>query len=288
CRVTCVVSTPRIRRIAARFPSSGSIWCCRHRSSRAISCCAAPATWCQQTARSWKESCASSMHPRPRQSWHRPRRGGWQPGRGFAPDISFSRSTRSGRSGRPHVRSAREIFTECLCGSCSISIGAYEPMVSYKYLKRILFGRPLASDRLEHERLSKKTALAVLSSDAISSVAYATDQILLVLGVLGSAALSYVVPISAVIAGLLALVALSYRQTIFAYPRGGGSYTVAKENLGQMPGLIAAASLLTDYILTVSVSVSRGVAQIASAYPSLKVHTVLICIVLVFVLMSVN
>lgn len=160
--------------------------------------------------------------------------------------------------------------------------------LSYKQLKRILFGRPLASDRLEHERLSKKTALAVLSSDAISSVAYATDQILLVLGVLGSAALTYVVPISAVIAALLVLVALSYRQTIFAYPQGGGSYTVAKDNLGQMAGLIAAASLLTDYILTVSVSISGGVAQIASAYPSLKPHTVLICIVLVFVLMSVN
>jgi len=161
-------------------------------------------------------------------------------------------------------------------------------VLSYKQLKGILFGRPLASDRLEHERLSKKTALAVLSSDAISSVAYATDQILLVLGVLGSAALTYVVPISAVIAGLLVLVALSYRQTIFAYPQGGGSYTVAKDNLGQVAGLVAAASLLTDYILTVSVSISGGVAQIASAYPSLKPHTVLICLVLVFVLMSVN
>ncbi len=99
-------------------------------------------------------------------------------------------------------------------------------------LKRVLFGRPLASDRLDHERLNKKTALAVLSSDAISSVAYATEQTLIVLAVLGTAALSYVVPISAVIVGLLVLVALSYRQTIFAYPGGGGSYTVAKDNLG--------------------------------------------------------
>jgi amino acid transporter len=155
-------------------------------------------------------------------------------------------------------------------------------------LKRVFFGRPLASDRLEHERLNKKTALAVLSSDAISSVAYATDQILLVLAVIGSAALSYVLPISAVIVGLLVLVAVSYRQTVFAYPSGGGSYTVAKDNLGQMPGLIAAASLLTDYILTVSVSVSGGVAQIASAYPVLKPHTVLLCVVVVFVLTTVN
>jgi amino acid transporter len=158
----------------------------------------------------------------------------------------------------------------------------------YKRFKRVLFGRPLASDRLEHEKLNKKTALAVLSSDAISSVAYATDQILLVLAVLGSAALTYVVPISAVIAMLLVLVAISYRQTVFAYPQGGGSYTVAKDNLGQMPGLIAAASLLTDYILTVSVSVSGGVAQIASAYPVLKPHTVILCVVVIVVLMAVN
>src|SRR5436190_18631057 len=102
----------------------------------------------------------------------------------------------------------------------------------YKHIKRWLFGRPLASDRLDHERLNKKTALAVLSSDAISSVAYATEQILLVVAVLGTAALGYVLPISAVIVGLLVLVALSYRQTVFAYPNGGGSYTVAKDNLG--------------------------------------------------------
>src|SRR5512132_617749 len=136
-------------------------------------------------------------------------------------------------------------------------------------VKRLMFGRPLPSDRLEHERLSKKTALAVLSSDAISSVAYATEQTLLVLAVLGTAALSYVVPISAIIVGLLVLVVLSYRETIFAYPQGGGSYTVAKDNLGTTYGLIAAASLLTDYILTVSVSISSGIAAITSAYPSL-------------------
>src|SRR5262252_3070445 len=155
-------------------------------------------------------------------------------------------------------------------------------------LKRVLFGRPLASDRLEHERLNKKTALAVLSSDAISSVAYATEQTLLVLVVLGAAALSYVVPISAVIVGLLVLVALSYRQTVFAYPGGGGSYTVAKDNLGTMPGLIAAAALLTDYILTVSVSISGGVAAITSAYPLLLPHTVALGVGAVVLLMLVN
>src|SRR5215831_5312617 len=154
--------------------------------------------------------------------------------------------------------------------------------------KRLLFGRPLPSDRLEHERLNKKTALAVLSSDAISSVAYATEQTLIVLAVLGGAALSYVVPISAVIVGLLVLVALSYRQTIFAYPGGGGSYTVAKDNLGTMPGLIAAAALLTDYILTVSVSISGGVAAITSAYPHLLPHTVALGVAAVVLLMLVN
>ncbi|HET7373621.1 MAG TPA: APC family permease [Gemmatimonadaceae bacterium] len=155
-------------------------------------------------------------------------------------------------------------------------------------LKRVLFGRPLASHRLEHERLNKKTALAVLSSDAISSVAYATEQTLLVLVVLGAAALNYIVPISAVIVGLLVLVALSYRQTIFAYPSGGGSYTVARDNLGTMPGLVAAAALLTDYILTVSVSISSGIAAITSAYPALAHHAVAMCIVAVLVLMAVN
>src|SRR3982751_5394698 len=146
----------------------------------------------------------------------------------------------------------------------------------YARIKRVLFGRPLASDRLDHERLNKKTALAVLSSDAISSVAYATEQTLLVLAVLGASALSYVVPISGVIVGLLVLVAISYRQTIFAYPGGGGSYTGAKDTLGEIPGLVAAAALLTDYILTVAVSISGGIAAITSAYPAIAPYTVLL------------
>jgi amino acid transporter len=155
--------------------------------------------------------------------------------------------------------------------------------------KRILFGRPLPSDRLEHERLSKKTALAVLSSDAISSVAYATDQILFVLGgAIGAAAIAYVLPISAVIVGLLLLVGISYGQTIRAYPNGGGSYTVAKENLGVGPGLVAAAALLTDYILTVAVSISSGVAAITSAYHALLPRTVVFCVASIILLTIVN
>ena len=160
------------------------------------------------------------------------------------------------------------------------------PRLSFK---RFLIGKPLANERMEHERLNKKTALAVLSSDAISSVAYATDQILFVLGgAIGVAALTYVVPISAVIVGLLALVGLSYRQTVLAYPLGGGSYTVAKENLGQNAGLVAAAALLIDYILTVATSVSAGVAAITSAYPALLPHTVAICVASIVVLMLGN
>lgn len=160
---------------------------------------------------------------------------------------------------------------------------------AYKRLKSLLFGRPLPSERLEHERLNKKTALAVLSSDAISSVAYATDQILIVLAVLGTAAaVRYAVPISGVIVGLLVLVGLSYRQTIFAYPNGGGSYTVAKENLGTGAGLVAAAALLTDYIMTVAVSIAGGIAAITSAYHNLIPHTVLLCVLSIAVLAIVN
>ncbi|HEX6627905.1 MAG TPA: APC family permease [Gemmatimonadaceae bacterium] len=159
----------------------------------------------------------------------------------------------------------------------------------YKRLKQILFGRPLPSERLEHERLNKKTALAVLSSDAISSVAYATDQILIVLAVMGTAAaVHYSVPISGVIVGLLVLVGLSYRQTIFAYPNGGGSYTVARENLGIGAGLVAAAALLTDYIMTVAVSIAGGIAAITSAYHGLIPHTVLLCVLSIAFLAIVN
>ena len=162
-------------------------------------------------------------------------------------------------------------------------------MSPFSIAKRLLIGAPLSSERLDHEKLDKKTALAVLSSDAISSVAYATDQTLFVLGgAFGMAALSYVLPISAVIVALLVLVGLSYEQTVHAYPGGGGSYTVARENLGKGPGLVAAAALLTDYVLTVAVSVSGGVAAITSAYPTLVPHAVAIALASVALLMVVN
>jgi len=137
-------------------------------------------------------------------------------------------------------------------------------------LKRLLVGSPIRTARLAHERLTKKTALAVFSSDALSSTAYATEEILLVLAaayVAGQGtSFNKVIPISIGIATLLVIVAISYRQTIHAYPSGGGAYIVAKDNLGTMPGLIAAASLLVDYVLTVSVSIAAGVAAITSTF----------------------
>lgn len=136
-------------------------------------------------------------------------------------------------------------------------------------LKRLFVGKALRNEQAAHERLSKKVALAVFSSDALSSTAYATEEILLVLATafaVGQAnAFGYVIPVSIGIAILLAIVTISYRQTIHAYPTGGGAYIVAKENLGTTPGLVAGASLLVDYVLTVSVSIAAGVAAITSA-----------------------
>ena len=131
-------------------------------------------------------------------------------------------------------------------------------------IKRTLIGAPIATARAEHERLTKLKALAVLSSDAISSVAYATELCMSVLILAGAGALQLVLPISVAIVALLGIVALSYSQTIPAYPNGGGSYIVAKDNLGTMAGLIAAGSLLIDYVLTVSVSVASGVQNLVS------------------------
>jgi amino acid transporter len=156
-------------------------------------------------------------------------------------------------------------------------------------LKRLLVGRPLPSAEQEHQRLIKLIALAVFSSDAISSTAYATEEILHVLVPLAAlAALGYLVPISLIVIVLLSIVAISYRQTIFAYPGGGGSYVVSRENLGTAPSLVAAASLLTDYVLTVAVSVSAGVAAIVSAAPDLVDHRVELGLILIVLLTLAN
>ncbi|MFQ3633043.1 APC family permease [Roseiflexus sp.] len=141
-------------------------------------------------------------------------------------------------------------------------------------LKRLVVGRPLANDQLVHERLPKRLALAVFSSDALSSTAYATEAILIVLSVAGAAALWLATPLALGIAVLLMTVAFSYIQTIKAYPQGGGTYIVARENLGTVPSLTAASALLIDYILTVAVSMSAGVAAITSAWPVLEPYRV--------------
>lgn len=164
-------------------------------------------------------------------------------------------------------------------------------------VKRLVVGNPISTAQAMHERLSKKTALAVFSSDALSSTAYATEEILLVLAVAAAAgqsiAFSYVVPISIGIAVLLAIVATSYRQTIHAYPSGGGAYIVAKENLGTNAGLVAGAALLVDYVLTVAVSIAAGVAAITSAaqgtrFEGVNDHKVLLCVIFIMLIALAN
>jgi amino acid transporter len=155
-------------------------------------------------------------------------------------------------------------------------------------LKRRLVGPPMPLAQARHERLGKALALAVFSSDALSSVAYATEEILLILVLASATATHLAVPISLSITALLVIVAISYQQTIHAYPSGGGSYIVARANLGTLPGLIAAAALLVDYVLTVSVSVAAGVAAITSALPQLLTHKVVLGVVCVAGIAAAN
>ena len=161
-------------------------------------------------------------------------------------------------------------------------------MSSFDRAKRILLGRPIATAEEMQERLSKKLALPVFSADAISSTAYATEEILIALGAAGILALGYSLYVSLAVAVLLGIVALSYQQTVHAYPTGGGSYVVARENLGLNPGLVAAASLMVDYVMTVAVSTASGVAALTSAFPSLYGYRVVICIGVIVVVAVAN
>ncbi len=158
----------------------------------------------------------------------------------------------------------------------------------FRTLKKFVLGPPLASAEIHEQKLTKKIALAVFSSDALSSVAYATEEILLVLVTAGMAAIHLSLPIAVAIGILLIILVSSYSETIHAYPSGGGAYIVAKDNLGTYPGLIAAGSLLTDYILTVSVSVASGVAAITSAFPELYPYRVVICVVFIVIITVAN
>jgi amino acid transporter len=151
-----------------------------------------------------------------------------------------------------------------------------------------LFGRPLPTADAPHEAIGKAIGLAVFSSDALSSTAYATQEILIILAAGGAAALVYVVPISVAIVVLLAIVTFSYEQTIHTYPDGGGAYIVARDNLGILPAQVAGAALLMDYILTVAVSISSGVAQLASAFPAIHRQPVGVGVVLVGLVMVLN
>ena len=155
-------------------------------------------------------------------------------------------------------------------------------------LKRVFLGSPLPTAQSRHERLAKSTALAVFASDALSSVAYATEEILLVLVLAGTVALSYSIPISVAIAVLIAIVVSSYRQTIRAYPQGGGAYIVSKDNLGVPAGLVAGAALLIDYVLTVAVSVAAGIAALTSAVPALFPYRPWLCVAAVVAIAVAN
>lgn len=154
--------------------------------------------------------------------------------------------------------------------------------------RNFLIGRPLSTADAPHQTIGKTLGLAVFSSDAMSSVAYAPQEMLMILAAAGIGAFGITIPLALAICGLLIILTLSYEQTIHAYPGGGGAYIVARDNLGELPAQTAASALLTDYILTVAVSISSGVAQLASAFPILFPHRVIIAIVLVLFVMVIN
>ena len=156
------------------------------------------------------------------------------------------------------------------------------------FLKRWLVGDPLKTAQARHERLSKTIALAIFSSNAISSVAYGTEEILLVLILAGPAAIAWSIPVSFAILFLVLVLTISYRQIIHAYPEGGGSYVVARTNLGDRPALVAAAALMIDYVLTVAVSVAAGIAALTSAIPSLFVHREALGLVAILFMIMMN
>src|SRR5512146_749767 len=151
-----------------------------------------------------------------------------------------------------------------------------------------LIGHPLQTADAPNQTIGKAIGLAVFASDALSSTAYATQEIMIILAAAGSGALGFVFPISLAIVTLMAIVTISYEQTVHAYPGGGGAYIVARDNLGELPAQAAGAALLTDYILTVAVSIASGVAQITSAFPALEPIRVEIAVAMILLIMLVN
>src|SRR3984893_1121586 len=152
----------------------------------------------------------------------------------------------------------------------------------------LLLGRPLASDEARGEQIGSWVGIPVFGLDALSSAAYGPEAALTLLIPLGAAGIAYIVPISMRIIVLLTIVYFSYRQTIQAYPGGGGSYTVAPQNLGVSPGLLAAAALMIDYVLVVAVGISAGVGALVSAAPGLQPHTLVMCLVILFLITMVK
>ena len=158
-------------------------------------------------------------------------------------------------------------------------------------IKRRLVGKPIANSEDAHQRLSKRVGLPIFASDAISSTAYATEEIIIVFvgaAAIGAAAFDNLVTIALMVVVLLAIVINSYRQTIFAYPHGGGTYIVSKENLGKYPSLVAGASMLVDYILTVAVAITSGTAAVIAAFSDLAPYRVQICVALVLLITFAN
>src|SRR5262249_5311509 len=166
----------------------------------------------------------------------------------------------------PPVEKAEALNPADSSAGIQVRVTEYVPRRSWQTW---LIGRHLATADAPHQTIGKAVGLAVFASDALSSTAYATQEILAILAAAGVAAFGFALPISLAIILLLIIVSVSYEQTIHAYPGGGGAYIVARDNLGELPAQTAGAALLTDYILTVSVSISSGVAQIASAFPQL-------------------
>jgi amino acid transporter len=209
------------------------------------------------------------------------------------PDLEWHEVVQGSKPGDRYVRiGTHHDFKRIRPGYVVPNQNIHEPQSSLgRFLrrgKRFLIGRPISNALESHERLTKLKALAVYSSDALSSVAYATEEIMKVLVLGGFGLLSLTMPISLLIVGLLAIVVISYSQTIKAYPGGGGSYIVASENLGTIPGLTAASALLIDYVLTVAVSVAAGVAALTSLAPDLRPYTIWMAIGAVLLIMLAN
>ena len=215
----------------------------------------------------------------------------WEQTGSWHPDLECRQTVHGAKPGDWFVRvTTYKGFTRVSRGHLVPRATTGEPTTlpgrAAQRLKRLLVGRPVPTVNESHERLGKLKGLVVLSSDALSSVTYATEEIMKILVLAG--ALSLTLGISAAIVLLLAIVVVSYRQTIRAYPSGGGSYIVASDNLGILPGLTAAAALLIDYVLTVSVSVAAGIANLVSLRPELLPHVVPLCVAAVLLLALAN